>query len=106
MYGTTVLVLVNMLTTFFLSFPGVNTISRYLGSRDPAYHSLFVHDSWRELVEAAGESGRSGQEVVARIDKYLRHSSSSSYVTESAAPSGLVVGLPVAEAMVTYKERR
>ena len=69
-------------------------MSKHLGSVDPVYASLFLHDSWRELLEKA-EPGKSDvSEIVSRISKYLECSTDS------------LVHLPVAEAMVTYKEKR
>ena len=72
----------------------MNTVSKYLGSVDPVYASLFLHDSWRELLEKAEPEKSDVSEIVSRISKYLECSTDS------------LVHLPVAEAMVTYKERR
>jgi hypothetical protein len=73
---------------------GINTVSKYIGSLDPTYASLFLHESWRELLEKA-EPGKSDVgEIVSRISQYLNCSTDA------------LVNLPVAEAMVTYKERR
>jgi hypothetical protein len=69
-------------------------VSKYIGSLDPTYASLFLHESWRELLEKA-EPGKSDVgEIVSRISQYLNCSTDA------------LVNLPVAEAMVTYKERR
>lgn len=65
-----------------------------MGSQDPSYHSLFVHESWRELIEKAEPVRADAIEIVSRIAKYL------------SADGAELVGLPVAEAMVTYKEKR
>lgn len=67
---------------------GSNTLCRYLGSLDPVYNQSFVSDSWKELLER-GDSA----EIVNRIQKYLQQASST-------------VQLPIAEAMLTYKEKR
>lgn len=85
---------VSLAKSYFFIVSGVNTVSKYLGSVDPVYASLFLHDSWRELLEKA-EPGKSDvSEIVSRISKYLECSTDS------------LVHLPVAEAMVTYKEKR
>ncbi len=90
----------------------MSTVSRYIGSRDPCYHSLFVHDSWRELIEKADPGRADAVEIVDRIAKYLNSSSSPSSSSgleddpEGDREQQSVFGLPVAEAMVTYKERR
>ena len=69
-------------------------MSKYIGNQDPIYSSLFLHESWRELLEKA-EPGRSDVgELVSRITRYLN------------CPTENLLHLPVAEAMVTYKERR
>ncbi|KAG8272916.1 Phosphofurin acidic cluster sorting protein 1 [Homalodisca vitripennis] len=72
----------------FLVVPlGNNTLCRYLGSLDGVYNSTFVSDSWKELLER-GETN----ELVNRIQRYLLQSSAA-------------VNLPIAEAMLTYKEK-
>uniref|UniRef100_A0A1B6MR63 Phosphofurin acidic cluster sorting protein 2 n=1 Tax=Graphocephala atropunctata TaxID=36148 RepID=A0A1B6MR63_9HEMI len=72
----------------FLVVPlGNNTLCRYLGSLDGVYNSTFVSDSWKELLER-GETS----ELVNRIQRYLLQSSAA-------------VNLPIAEAMLTYKEK-
>ncbi|XP_059086974.1 phosphofurin acidic cluster sorting protein 2-like [Tigriopus californicus] len=78
---------------FFIIPLGVNTVSKYIGSHDPTYSSLFLHESWRELLEKA-EPGKSDViELVSRINQYLD------------CPTECLLHLPVAEAMVTYKEK-
>ena len=79
---------------FLFFFPGVNSVARYIGSQDPVYSSLFLHESWRELLEKAEPGKGEVNELVNRILQYLN------------CPSDLLLNLPVAEAMVTYKERR
>lgn len=61
---------------------------RYLGSLDGVYNSTFVTESWKELLER-GETN----ELVNRIQRYLMQSNAT-------------VNLPIAEAMLTYKEKR
>lgn len=77
-----------------LSLLGVNTVSRYIGSQDSTYSSLFLHESWRELLETAEPGKSEVNELVSRIMQYLN------------CPAENMLHLPVAEAMVTYKERR
>ena len=69
-------------------------MSRYIGSQDPTYSSLFLHESWRELLETAEPGKSEVSELVSRIMQYLN------------CPAENMLHLPVAEAMVTYKERR
>ncbi|XP_023245511.1 phosphofurin acidic cluster sorting protein 2 [Copidosoma floridanum] len=72
----------------FLIVPlGSNSLSKYLATIDTRYASLFG-DEWRELAEreAAGAS-----ESAARVTEYL-------------ATSATTLLLPIAEAMVTYRE--
>ncbi|KAL0128861.1 hypothetical protein PUN28_003912 [Cardiocondyla obscurior] len=72
----------------FLVVPlGSNTLTRYLGSIDAKYSKLFG-DEWKELLER--ESGGSS-EYAARVSEYL-------------ATANTVLLLPIAEAMVTYRE--
>ena len=69
-------------------------MSKYIGGFDPTYASLFLHESWRDLIEKA-EPGKSDvSDIVSRINQYLDCTSDSLFQ------------LPVAEAMVTYKDRR
>ncbi|XP_031785463.1 phosphofurin acidic cluster sorting protein 2 isoform X2 [Nasonia vitripennis] len=72
----------------FLVVPlGSNTLSRYLASIDARYALLFG-DEWRELAE---REGANASESAARVVEYL-------------ASSGTTLQLPIAEAMVTYRE--
>ncbi|XP_011870597.1 PREDICTED: phosphofurin acidic cluster sorting protein 2 isoform X3 [Vollenhovia emeryi] len=72
----------------FLVVPlGSNTLTRYLGSIDPKYSKLFG-DEWKELLE---REGGGSSEYAARVSEYL-------------ATSNTVLLLPIAEAMVTYRE--
>ncbi|XP_026670571.1 phosphofurin acidic cluster sorting protein 2 isoform X4 [Ceratina calcarata] len=72
---------------FFVVPLGSNTLSRYLGSIDAKYSMLFG-DEWRELLE---REGGGASECAARVSEYL-----------ASASSTLL--LPIAEAMVTYRE--
>ncbi|XP_015585152.1 phosphofurin acidic cluster sorting protein 2 isoform X3 [Cephus cinctus] len=72
----------------FLVVPlGSNTLSKYLGSLDTKYSMLFG-DEWKELLER--EAG-GASEGAARVSEYL-------------ASAGPTLSLPIAEAMVTYRE--
>ncbi|KAK6638739.1 hypothetical protein RUM43_007007 [Polyplax serrata] len=71
----------------FLIVPlGSSSISRYLASVDSTYGAFFTGDKWRDVIE------REVNEVVNRISHYMN---SVNYT----------ILLPVAEAMLTYKER-
>ena len=76
---------------------GVNTVAKYIGSQDPTYSSLFLHDSWREILEKAEPSSGDVGELVSRVEQYV--------VSCGSADDNLM-HLPIAEAMVTYKEKR
>ncbi|XP_025990015.1 phosphofurin acidic cluster sorting protein 2 isoform X3 [Solenopsis invicta] len=70
----------------FLVVPlGSNTLTKYLGSIDAKYSKLFG-DEWKEHLEREGSS-----ECAARVSEYL-------------ATANTVLLLPIAEAMVTYRE--
>ncbi|XP_017793780.1 PREDICTED: phosphofurin acidic cluster sorting protein 2, partial [Habropoda laboriosa] len=72
----------------FLVVPlGSNTLSKYLGSIDTKYSMLFG-DEWKELLEREGGGASEG---AARVSEYL-------------AAAGTTLLLPIAEAMVTYRE--
>ncbi|XP_011330273.1 phosphofurin acidic cluster sorting protein 2 isoform X2 [Ooceraea biroi] len=72
----------------FLVVPlGSNTLTRYLGSIDAKYSMLFG-DEWKELMEREGGGSSEG---AARVSEYL-------------ATANAVLLLPIAEAMVTYRE--
>ncbi|RZF43084.1 hypothetical protein LSTR_LSTR001262 [Laodelphax striatellus] len=74
----------------FLVVPlGNNTLCRYLGSLDGVYNATFASDSWREILER-GDSG----EAVNRIQRYVQQATSSA-----------TVHLPIAEAMLAYREK-
>ncbi|XP_012153640.1 phosphofurin acidic cluster sorting protein KrT95D isoform X3 [Megachile rotundata] len=72
----------------FLVVPlGSNTLSKYLSSVDAKYSMLFG-DEWKELLEREGGGASEG---AARVSEYL-------------AVAGTTLLLPIAEAMVTYRE--
>ncbi|XP_059481521.1 phosphofurin acidic cluster sorting protein 2 isoform X2 [Neocloeon triangulifer] len=66
-------------------------LARYLSSLDSMYAASFSGESWKELTERL-DSKIECQEAMNRIQRYLVAANS-------------YVALPVAEAMVTYKER-
>lgn len=94
-----------------------NTLSRYLASLDRYYNVNFVSDSWREALDRPAEKmlaasingggvdtvGSSSlptvttpskidvQEVIHRLGRYL-------------TSNGCTVQVPIAEAMITYRE--
>lgn len=70
---------------------GVNSLAKYLGSVDSVYGAAFVSESWREVVERWEKPDV--QEVVNRIHRYLTQAQHTLH-------------LPIAEAMLTYKEKR
>ncbi|XP_076749461.1 phosphofurin acidic cluster sorting protein KrT95D isoform X2 [Xylocopa sonorina] len=72
---------------FFVVPLGSNTLSRYLCSIDARYTMLFG-DEWKELLE---REGGGASECAARVTEYL-------------ASAGSTLLLPIAEAMVTYRE--
>ncbi|KAG8226470.1 hypothetical protein J437_LFUL008768, partial [Ladona fulva] len=118
----------------FLIIPlGSNSLSRYLGSLDASYASAFSGDTWRELIDRATEgstvatpptpspltsalpssttlppsaasidsthneavlpsSSPEWREALSRVQRYLRGAT-------------VTLQLPIAEAMITYKER-
>lgn len=80
---------------FFIIPLGVNTVSKHIGNHDPIYASLFLHESWKELLEMAEPGKAEVSEIVSRVTQYLAASSNEN-----------LINLPVAEAMVTYKEKR
>ncbi|EEB13376.1 conserved hypothetical protein [Pediculus humanus corporis] len=71
----------------FLIVPlGSSSISRYLASVDSTYGAYFAGEKWRDLSE------REINEVVNKIGLYMNNGTSTIF-------------LPVAEAMLTYKEK-
>lgn len=78
---------------FFIIPLGVNSVSKHIGSHDPIYASLFLHESWKELLEMAEPGKAEVSQIVNRVSQYLTASNEN------------LINLPVAEAMVTYKEK-
>ncbi|XP_023715103.1 phosphofurin acidic cluster sorting protein 1 isoform X2 [Cryptotermes secundus] len=77
----------------FLIVPlGNNSLARYLSSLDGVYASAFSAETWKELLERAELQKTDCQEMLNRVHRYL-HSASAT------------IQLPVAEAMITYKEK-
>lgn len=75
----------------FLIIPlGVNSLAKYLGSIDSTYGAAFVSESWREVIERWEKPDV--QEVVNRVHRYLTQAQQTLH-------------LPIAEAMLTYKEK-
>lgn len=72
---------------------GNNSLARYLSSLDGVYASAFFADTWKELLERAELQKTDCQEMLNRVHRYL-HSASAT------------IQLPIAEAMITYKEKR
>ena len=71
-------------------------MSKHIGSHDPMYASLFLHESWKELLEMAEPGKAEVSQIVNRVSQYLT----------TATSNENLINLPVAEAMVTYKEKR
>ncbi|XP_063040440.1 phosphofurin acidic cluster sorting protein 2 isoform X2 [Engraulis encrasicolus] len=80
----------------FLIIPlGVHPVSKYLGSIDYRYNSLFQDAAWRDLFHKpeAPVIPQDSLDVVSRITQYM------------AGANG-AHQLPIAEAMLTYKQKR
>lgn len=78
---------------FFIVPIGNSAISRYLSSIDNSYANLFGSESWQQLCSTSegSQSKADALEITNRIQRYL-HS------------SGPCTQIPIAEAMVNYKE--
>ncbi|XP_043929468.1 phosphofurin acidic cluster sorting protein 2 [Protopterus annectens] len=79
----------------FLVIPlGAHPVAKYLGSIDYKYNSFFQDSAWRDLfIKSDGlTSGQEAPDVVSRVMQYI-----------SGANSALP--LPIAEAMLTYKQK-
>ena len=76
----------------FLIVPlgGVSSLAKYLGSVDAKYGASFVSEWWREAIERWDATDV--QEAVSRITNYLNQASHT-------------IHLPIAEAVLTYKEK-
>ncbi|XP_062326388.1 phosphofurin acidic cluster sorting protein 2 isoform X6 [Osmerus eperlanus] len=80
----------------FLIIPlGSHPVSKYLGTIDHRYNCLFQDAAWRDLFHKpeAGVLGQESPDVVSRVTQYM--------VGANGAHQ-----LPIAEAMLTYKQRR
>lgn len=75
----------------FIVLTGINSLAKYLGSIDSIYGAAFVSESWREVVERWEKPDV--QEAVNRVHRYLTQALQTLH-------------LPIAEAMLTYKEKR
>ncbi|ELU12912.1 hypothetical protein CAPTEDRAFT_112775 [Capitella teleta] len=78
----------------FLVIPlGSNLLGRYLSKVDSTYNSLFNDSIWRDAFEKTENSCRpDAGKIVERINTYVSEASCS-------------IQLPIAEAMLTYKEK-
>lgn len=78
---------------FFIVPIGNSAISRYLSSIDNSYATIFGSESWQQLCSnsESSQSKADAVEITNRIQRYL-HS------------SGPCTQIPIAEAMVNYKE--
>lgn len=65
---------------------------KYLGTVDPIYGNNFCNGSWKELFDEHSSSLSLTQEVIHRIVHYMNNANHTLHA-------------PIAEAMVTYKER-
>ncbi|CAG2062667.1 unnamed protein product, partial [Timema podura] len=69
-----------------------NFLARYLASVDGVYGAAFSVDLWKELLERAEVQKTDCQEMLNRVHRYLHGASAT-------------LQLPIAEAMITYKEK-
>nr|CAD7431840.1 unnamed protein product [Timema monikensis] len=69
-----------------------NFLARYLASVDGVYGAAFSVDLWKELLERAEVQKTDCQEMLNRVHRYLHGASTT-------------LQLPIAEAMITYKEK-
>uniref|UniRef100_A0A8C4ZBM4 Phosphofurin acidic cluster sorting protein 2 n=1 Tax=Gadus morhua TaxID=8049 RepID=A0A8C4ZBM4_GADMO len=79
----------------FLIIPlGAHPVSKYLGSIDYRYNSLFQDAAWRELFHKAEAPvvAQESPDVVARVTQYMLGANGAHQ-------------LPIAEAMLTYKQK-
>ena len=63
-------------------------MSKHIGTQDSKYASLFLHESWKELLEMAEPSKVEVSDMVTRVCQYLAADSNEN-----------LINLPVAEAM-------
>nr|XP_055026029.1 phosphofurin acidic cluster sorting protein 2 isoform X3 [Misgurnus anguillicaudatus] len=79
----------------FLIIPlGVHPVAKYLGSIDYRYNSLFQDSAWRDLFHKpeAPNSVQDSPDVVSRVTQYMLGANGAHQ-------------LPIAEAMLTYKQK-
>ncbi|XP_063231551.1 phosphofurin acidic cluster sorting protein 1 isoform X2 [Bacillus rossius redtenbacheri] len=69
-----------------------NCLARYLASVDGVYGAAFSVDAWKELLERAETQKTDCQEMMNRVHRYLHG-------------AGATLQLPIAEAMITYREK-
>ncbi|XP_036006887.1 phosphofurin acidic cluster sorting protein 2 isoform X6 [Fundulus heteroclitus] len=80
----------------FLIIPlGAHPVSKYLGTIDYRYNSLFQDTAWRDLFHKpeAPVIAQESPDVVSRVTQYMEGANGAHQ-------------LPIAEAMLTYKQRR
>ncbi|KAM4541054.1 phosphofurin acidic cluster sorting protein 2 isoform 2-T2 [Fundulus diaphanus] len=80
----------------FLIIPlGAHPVSKYLGTIDYRYNSLFQDAAWRDLFHKpeAPVIAQESPDVVSRVTQYMEGANGAHQ-------------LPIAEAMLTYKQRR
>ncbi|KAK2896947.1 hypothetical protein Q8A67_011435 [Cirrhinus molitorella] len=81
----------------FLIIPlGVHPVAKYLASIDYRYNSLFQDSAWRDLFhkpEAPTSAVQDSPDVVSRVTQYMLGANGAHQ-------------LPIAEAMLTYKQKR
>ncbi|XP_059421882.1 phosphofurin acidic cluster sorting protein 2-like isoform X2 [Carassius carassius] len=80
----------------FLIIPlGVHPVAKYLASIDHRYNSLFQDSAWRDLFHKpeAPTSVQDSPDVVSRVTQYMLGANGAHQ-------------LPIAEAMLTYKQKR
>ncbi|XP_053700225.1 phosphofurin acidic cluster sorting protein 2 isoform X2 [Synchiropus splendidus] len=80
----------------FLIIPlGAHPVSKYLGTVDYRYNSLFQDAAWRELFHKpeAPAAAQESPDIVARVTQYMMGANGAHQ-------------LPIAEAMLTYKQKR
>uniref|UniRef100_A0A8C2CBC9 Phosphofurin acidic cluster sorting protein 2 n=1 Tax=Cyprinus carpio TaxID=7962 RepID=A0A8C2CBC9_CYPCA len=81
----------------FLIIPlGVHPVAKYLASIDYRYNSLFQDSAWRDLFhkpEAPTSAVQDSPDVVSRVTQYMLGANGA-------------LQLPIAEAMLTYKQKR
>lgn len=76
---------------FYVIPLGINTVAKYVSTHDSQYSSLFLHESWRELLEKPEPVKSDVTTIISRVNSYMANEGQ--------------MHLPIAEAMVTYKEK-